>query len=403
MRERRGLWERSNTPDAPAGAAPGRGAKLLLLLVSTVVTLGMVEVALRLFTPPPPPPESTLRTFTEHDPELGWRGVPDARGTFQTHDFAIDVALNEGGWRDDAPGSAGGRTIILLGDSYSWGYGVERGEMFADLLEDLLPATDVRNFGISGFATDQELLVLRKHGLLLHPDAVIVQITLANDLSHIVKKKAYHLPKPRFVLSGDSLALEGVPVPAVENWDQIQRLGGARSFLESHVRLYSWVRPRWSQLTTTLGEALGDDEMTEPRRMKPFRRQPDGKTEKAWKLMEALLREIRREADSVGCPVVLLAVPDPLQVDDIMWEWALENFALDPGAYDQETPNRRLQEIAGRLELPVADPRGTLRDCLEAGCDPFLTAEDPHWNLEGNRRVAALLAGVISALPEHAP
>src|SRR5262245_29589495 len=77
--------------------------KSALVLVSTLLVLGVLEIALRLLTPAPPPPDDSLRTYTEYDAELGWRGRPGVRGTYRAHGFLIDVALNGGGWRDEEP------------------------------------------------------------------------------------------------------------------------------------------------------------------------------------------------------------------------------------------------------------------------------------------------------------
>jgi len=153
-------------------ALAGRSA---LVLFSTLLVLVCLEIALRFLTPPPPPPDDSLRTYTEYDAELGWRGRPDARGTYRAHDFLIDVALNHGGWRDDEPaappprGAASAspsataaaaptpKTVALIGDSFAWGFGVQRGDMFADRVEALLPGVRVQNYGVCGYGTDQEL------------------------------------------------------------------------------------------------------------------------------------------------------------------------------------------------------------------------------------------------------
>jgi hypothetical protein len=62
----------------------------------------------------------------------------------------------------------------LLGDSFAMGDGVERGELFADVLENLLPKTEVVNLGVSGYGTDQELLTYLRRGRQYRPDVVLL-------------------------------------------------------------------------------------------------------------------------------------------------------------------------------------------------------------------------------------
>ena len=58
-----------------------------------------------------------------YDPELGWRNIPGWRAT--TYDRPL--VINSKGLRDrEYPyeKSDGTRRILVLGDSYAWGYGV---------------------------------------------------------------------------------------------------------------------------------------------------------------------------------------------------------------------------------------------------------------------------------------
>jgi hypothetical protein len=46
--------------------------------------------------------------------------------------------------------------ILVLGDSVTFGYGVNDGETFCDIIEKGLKHTDVINMGVSGFGTGEE-------------------------------------------------------------------------------------------------------------------------------------------------------------------------------------------------------------------------------------------------------
>ena len=70
--------------------------------------------------------------------------------------------------------------IIVLGDSITFGWGVENNETFSEILEDKLNSLnnginyEVLNFGVHGYNTLQEVELLKEKGLKYKPDMVIV-------------------------------------------------------------------------------------------------------------------------------------------------------------------------------------------------------------------------------------
>jgi hypothetical protein len=372
-----------------------------LLGASTLAALLIIEMALRLFGGPPPPPEDTLRTYTEHDPDLGWRGRAGASGAYRTDRFDTSVRLNSGGWRDDEP-RQGDRRILLLGDSFAWGYGVNRGEMFADRVEEMLPGWEVRNYGLSGYGTDQELLVLRSRAPADRPAVVIVEFAAENDIQNILTTTSYHLPKPRFVLRDGALHLEGVPVPRTENWERVASGDALKEFLTLHLRLFTWARPRWAALQARVLRLLGrgGDDVAATRRMRQLAKSPGEKIDGGWKLEEALLGGIREEAAKVGAKAVILDVPDPLQVDDDLWKEAVAAFGLNPDDYDRGLPARRIADIGGRFGMPVVETLEQLKAKMRAGESVYLPG-DIHWNARGHAVAAEELVKALREILPH--
>jgi len=87
------------------------------------------------------------------------------------------------GFRDG--GLQGGPRVAVLGDSYAFGYGVDRGESFPEQLERRLrargAAIDVINAGVPGFDGVEERRMLEKHVLPLRPVLVLIAV-YGNDL-----------------------------------------------------------------------------------------------------------------------------------------------------------------------------------------------------------------------------
>ena len=80
--------------------------------------------------------------------------------TFSNVEFTTSYSINSMGVRDDED-SLDQPEIIVLGDSYAMGWGVEQDETFSQILEESIDAR-VLNTGISSYGTARELLLLRR-------------------------------------------------------------------------------------------------------------------------------------------------------------------------------------------------------------------------------------------------
>ena len=124
---------------------------------------------------------------------------------------------------------AGTKRILVLGDSYTWGYGVADDEIYTEVLEKSLqqkyPQYEVLNGGVSGWGTDQQYLFLTTEGLKYSPDLVIVAHFI-NDLEEILQTESYGLQKPMFRLQGTNLIPSNLPVPkpSMRNTRSVQQV-----------------------------------------------------------------------------------------------------------------------------------------------------------------------------------
>lgn len=186
-----------------------------LVLGSVMAAVAMGELLLRVAGYEPFPTPQGFREIFRYDPVLGWSHKPGTFATVEHPRFRADIRISSGGLRDKEyrySRSPGIKRIVILGDSFSWGWGVEVSEAFPDLLEAALENVEVINAGVPGYSTDQELLWLEREGLKYQPDLVILQLFL-NDIRHnnadLVHGVFY---KPIFALEPDGeLRLTGVP------------------------------------------------------------------------------------------------------------------------------------------------------------------------------------------------
>jgi len=192
---------------------------ILVLVVSLAVLIGAGELVVRFFF------EERLRSYKDerailfrYDRNLGWFPLANTTKTV-TGKQTITVAHNSRGFRDGEPRRTGRPGLMFLGDSFVWGYDVDAADRFTDKLSARMPGWDIYNLGVSGYGTDQELLLLMSQFDYYMPRIVFLVFCTLNDEmdnSTNVRYRGYY--KPYFETDENGLVLKGVPVPKSLNY-----------------------------------------------------------------------------------------------------------------------------------------------------------------------------------------
>ncbi len=170
---------------------------LLTSVSAILLALGLSEIAVRLCNPQPIRP-----AMYQADPLYGRTTIPRLGGYWKEPEFSHAFQLNSLGFRDRERAlrkPANTVRIIGLGDSFSWGVGVEQHETFLQQLEDTLNQSEdgmsheVLNWGVPGWGTAQELLCLKHQAPAYHPDLVLIQYFKDDDLADNVYKSPFRL------------------------------------------------------------------------------------------------------------------------------------------------------------------------------------------------------------------
>ena len=189
---------------AGAGARePSVGRKIAFGAVAVVGALLLLEGVARLTVPRPTTPTQTeherlirvlglpaLNETMEFDPDLFWRLKPELRGLrveghIRSHAIDFRVTTHRG-LRSLTPlGTKSRFRVLAIGDSCTFGLGVEDGETWPAQLEGLLRRAgvdaDVINAGVPGYTAFQGKRFLETRGLALDPDLVLVSFGF-NDI-----------------------------------------------------------------------------------------------------------------------------------------------------------------------------------------------------------------------------
>ncbi len=376
-----------------------RRAKLLALLISSAFALGIGEVAFRVAGVSNP-------NFYGPDPDRGWVLIPNTTGLW-TQEGRAEIRINSSGMRGPkiaAKKPPGTFRIAVLGDSCVEALQVPEEQTFAKLLElELATCPAVRakiealNFGVSGYGTAQELLALRTEVAPFQPDLVLLAFYAGNDVRNNEKTLDQEELRPYFELEGGNLVLDASfrdhgsykfrrSLPARAFYGLVNRsrlLQGAKA---AKSRLDGWLGARKARRVehgSAIQELGLDNAVYAPPTEDAWRN--------AWAVTEALVAEMKREAEVQGARFALVSLTTPIQVD--FDGTKREAFAKALGVPDLDYPDRRLAEAGARLGidfLPLAPPLRELASAEKIYLHGFPNSApgEGHWNARGHQEAA---------------
>jgi lysophospholipase L1-like esterase len=298
----------------------------------------------------------------EHDDELGWKLRPNVAAVSSALEYAVTVrtdpmALRASGhtdaWRTIP------RRVLVSGDSFAFGWGVEGDQMFSARLQDALatrgvPAA-VLTAGVPGYSTDQEYLLWRRVGPQLRPEVTVLLLSgndpPADNVSSVDMSGAIY-PKPFFlVTTGGGLELRGVPVP-----DKQPHPSSRFEPLKARVRpLAAYALAR--QFNGTVGAPRAPDRGPAP-----------AIPADALSVTGAILAAFNRELRAQGGTLLVVLIPSPAVRDALATICGKEGIAfVDLGP-----------AFAGRPDLNFK--------------------YDGHWNARGHQAAANAVVATLSGM-----
>lgn len=207
-----------------------------LTLCGCIVGLIVTELTARVLFPAWAPAREERVKFWTYDELLGWAHTPNQRGRFNHRDFSVEVVHNSQGMRDSeySMERTEKKRMLVLGDSFGWGFGVEHHERFSEILEHAHPNWEIMNASVSGYGTDQQFLFLKERGIAFKPDVVLLLFHPNDFENNRHAEESWHF-KPFFVIERGQLKLQNVPVPKATTRQRLQRLVLGRTHLGSRV------------------------------------------------------------------------------------------------------------------------------------------------------------------------
>lgn len=319
------------------------------VVISLVIVALFAEVTVRLCGPRPV--EDEKYRFCRFDHELGW--APLENVTYAEKE--VLVHQNQFGLRapDDIQlkNTSGRKRVLVLGDSYVWGFGATQEELFT--ARQVYGTDDeLINGGVSGYGTDQEYLFYLREGQKFDVDEVVLAFTLYNDISNNLNSKQYSYLKPYFTLNAGQLVLHNDHVR-----DSIVKRFGRT--LRREFRVYDLCNDGVHALIKTLQ-----------------RKHPDSETvvvsdadRKGIELTLAILKKLKEAVEARHAKLLVVFIPYKPRVEQHL-----------PGNHPFAP---LLAEGLTRMGISYREPYPEFLKSAIAGVDPFKLA-DTHFNTAGH-------------------
>jgi lysophospholipase L1-like esterase len=307
---------------------------------------------------------------------------------------AVSLRFNSAGFRgpDWSRGKpAHGLRVAVLGDSMTAAIATEEERTFVHRLEASLGArrpgqkVEVMNVGVSSASTGAELVTWRRVLEDHAPDLVLLAFFTGNDFGDNCSRLT-KAPRVYFELEGETL-VEGrapAPTPAVTRW------------LDLHSRLYVWQKVAFRQLRGSTRAASGGIEPGQ----RIFAQEDGPDVEYAWRVTEALVRQLHDEVTTSKARFALVVIPCAEQVDDALWA-DLERRGRAAGhRLFRDEASRRLAGIAERSGVPVLDLTSSFGEEGRGSARNLYLLGRFHLSDLGNRVAADALHAYLVSRPD---
>lgn len=360
----------------------------ITLAVSLVLSLAAAEILVRLVRPQP---RLVIAPggFYIPDPPGRYRLSPGYRGSiYNRAEYSNEIRINQAGLRGPEVGSSSDEIlrVLVVGDSFVFGVGVEDTDTFTALLPARLgahdkPAAEGLNAGIPAFGVPDAESWFRRHGVKLEPDVVALVIFLGNDLVDASPERE------------EILLVDGLLVPS-------QSDGGIKAWLHRHSHLFVAVKslldqPDLQPLRDRLG--LGEPWRTRTLReeLGVYRKSAGEELRPAIDATDEALGRFTELSDELGFELIAVLIPSEIQLEPERWQMSLTSLALDPADYDPSTPTRIFQELLDRHEIPTLDLGPPFLTGLSRG-EALYFRLDRHWTRAGHALAADELARFLT-------
>jgi hypothetical protein len=353
-------------------------------------------------------------SFWRPDRRLGVHLRAGVEG-WQTREGRAYVRINSKGLRDEERALEKPRDvyrIAVFGDSSVEALQVDLKDTFPTLLGQRLSECrfqagkriEVINFGVAGFGTAQEYVMLETEAAAYRPDLVMLAFSYGSDLRNNSRVLETERMRPFFVLEGGRLVLDS----SFSESDEFKRRTAPWRTLAWDIAGHSRLLRLLNFLSASM-EARAAGEGGVPAGVESglddaFLAPPKNQAwQDAWTISEAIILKMDELTSRIGGKLMLVGLTMGIQVHpDPGFRATLEKKL---GVGDLFYPNTRLAEFARKHGIRALMPAAEMQRFAEthkAFLHGFKNANNVgggHWNEAGHRLAAEIIARDLCANP----
>jgi hypothetical protein len=153
--------------------------------------------------------------YTEYDSELGWISKKNQKikNMYGKNIYLITNSERFRNRNEISPVKpAGKKRWIYMGDSFTFGYGVDNDHTYCSYVSKIEPQIEYVNMGQGGYGCDQMYLWYLRDGIKLEHDVMIFSF-ITDDFNRMVSDMFFNYPKPYLSITNNQLEVKNVPVP----------------------------------------------------------------------------------------------------------------------------------------------------------------------------------------------
>lgn len=363
--------------------------KLLALGAASVLfSLLIIEGIVRLIEP-----REVLREFFETpDPIVHHKFIPGARGRQKMLEFDATYEINSIGLRSPEIAlakPAGIKRLLILGDSFTEGVGVNGDETFTSQLRGMLERDgigtgwQVINGGVASYSPLLEYLYLKNGGLALAPDLVI----LALDLSDVYDDLQYG-QVAQFDSHGDPTAVPAEPEREASG--PMRLVVGIKDVLKYNTRTYNFVRRRLATSPDPRANARSFDGNLTHDKYGMLRGDPAALSDRAWSRTYDYLLRIRNALHARNAELWIAVYPYGLQISPKEWSSGRVFWGFEADKVYSGRPQELIEAFGRANGIPVVNMLPEFQEAARSTF-PLYFDFDGHWLPAGHKVAASSL------------
>jgi lysophospholipase L1-like esterase len=336
-----------------------------LAFIAVFICFLIIEITLRL----------TVYNYTTYKKSPG----PNSIYKLESKEYKTIVKTNSLNMRDEeiGPKKINEFRILCLGDSITFGIGVDITQTYVKLTEKILNKDKVRfnliNGGGLGAAPGCYDFLLKK-GIAFDPDMVIVQIYIGNDFYDSLDS-----------LYSDKKLSSLVDRPDTQYLEEIPLIGKIKRMLATRICILDFIWNRLIQIDY-IDDLLFRFNIRYGNRAIYLRNYP--KTEEYAVAAElGGLEKLNNLCNSKGIKVLFLIVPDKTQV--------FKKKFLNNDKYYYKKPNEIIKNFCKNNNIPYIDFLDRYEELSVETVKDFYYITDIHWTKKGHAYAAEVLASFI--------